>query len=309
MNWFDTHAHLDGFAAAGNLAAVLNRAANAGVTQICAIGGSPAANDLAVRLAQEYPAQLHAAVGYDRDQAKLPSHNTTLTTLATHPAVVAIGEIGLDYYYSADTAPAQRDLFENMLSLALASRKPVIVHSRAADDDTIAMLTDFSTAWKKSFHSVENSPKTFPYHGKNQPDFPRHGKIIPEFSTPWKNNFHAMENGSPAPPPGVLHCFTGNASFAAELAALGFFISFSGIVTFKNAASLRAIARDVPANQLLIETDCPYLTPVPFRGKLNEPAHVVHVGEQVARVRGIPPAELAAQTFANARRLFQQEKR
>ena len=297
MHWFDTHAHLDGFAAEGRVPEILARAAAAGVTHICAVGGTPAGNDCAVQLARQHPGHLHAAVGLDRDQAERPRDaeaSAALAELAADSAVVAIGETGLDYYYSADTAPAQRALFEDMLALALRARKPVIVHSRYADADTIAMLTDFSTAWKKLFHSVEKSEKTFPYRGKNEPNFPHCGK--------------PAENASAPPPPGVLHCFTGDADFAAELAALGFFISFSGIVTFNNADPLRAVARDVPAEQVLVETDCPYLTPKPFRGRVNEPAYVAHVGERMAEVRGVPAADMAALTTANARRLFQLEK-
>lgn len=115
-----------------------------------------------------------------------------------------------------------------------------------------------------------------------------------------------MEN---PPPPGILHCFTGAAAFAEELLALGFLISFSGIVSFNNAGPLRDVARLVPEDRLLIETDCPYLTPKPFRGKVNEPAYVARVAEVLAAARGAEPAALAAATFANAERVFQWEGR
>ena len=266
MKLFDTHAHFDTFAAEGTVAAVLERAAAAGVARMCAVGSSEASNELVARLAQEHPEQLVAAVGYDRDQIGKPHDFDRLAALAEAPGVAAVGEIGLDYYYSAETAPVQRALFAKMLAFAAARRKPVIVHSRYADDDTVEMLGDFSTLWKKSFHSVEKSP-----------------------------------------PPGVLHCFTGDAAFAEELLALGYLISFSGIISFNNAGPLREVAKLVPEDRLLIETDCPYLTPKPFRGKVNEPAYVARVAEVLAAARGTDAAALAETTFANALRLFQLE--
>ena len=270
MKLFDTHAHFDPFAADGSVGAVLARAAAAGVARMCAVGSSAESNELVVALAQAHPEALVAAVGYDRDQLEKPCDLAALSALAARPGVVAVGEIGLDYYYSAETAPAQRALFGQMLAFAAERKLPVIVHSRYADDDTVEMLGEFSTAWKKVFHGVENS-------------------------------------GAPIPPPGILHCFTGDAAFAEELLALGFYISFSGIVSFNNAGPLREVARQIPGDRLLIETDCPYLTPTPFRGKVNEPAYVARVAEVLADARGVEAAALAETTFANARRIYQLE--
>ena len=266
MVLFDTHAHFDAFEAEGSVAAVLARAAAAGVARMCAVGSSEASNELVVRLAQAHPEALVAAVGYDRDQLDRPRGAEKLAELATRPGVAAVGEIGLDYYYSAETAPAQRALFGQMLEFAAERKLPVVVHSRYADDDTVDLLGDFSTAWKKVFHGVENLP-----------------------------------------PPGLLHCFTGDAAFAEELLALGFMVSFSGIVSFNNAGPLREVAKLIPADRLLIETDCPYLTPKPFRGKVNEPAFVARVAEVLAEARGVDAAALAESTFANAKRVFQLE--
>ena len=266
MVLFDTHAHFDAFEAEGSVAAVLARAAAAGVARMCVVGSSEASNELVVRLAQAHPEALVAAVGYDRDQLDQPRDMDRLAALAVDPAVVAVGEIGLDYYYSAETAPAQRALFGQMLEFAAERKLPVVVHSRYADDDTVDLLGEFSTAWKKVFHGVEN-----------------------------------------VPPPGLLHCFTGDAAFAEELLALGFMVSFSGIVSFNNAGPLREVAKLVPEDRLLIETDCPYLTPKPFRGKVNEPAFVARVAEVLAEARGVDAAALAETTFANALRIFQLE--
>ena len=302
VKWFDTHAHFDSFAADGSVAAVLARAAAAGVARMCAVGSSAAANDLVVRLAREHPAALVAAVGYDRDQLDHPRDVEKLAALAADPAVVAVGEIGLDYYYSAETAPAQRALFGQMLEFAAERKLPVIVHSRCADDDTVEMLGEFSTAWKKVFHSVEKSAPD--PHGLapwvNQVDGDALVNVSPRSPT-------AQGGGGPIPPPGILHCFTGDAAFAEELLALGFFISFSGIVSFNNAGPLREVTKLVPADRLLVETDCPYLTPKPFRGKVNEPAFVARVAEVLAEARGADAAALAETTFANALRIFQME--
>ena len=298
MTLFDTHAHFDSFAAEGGVDQVLARAAAAGVARICAVGSSEASNDLVARLAQEHPAQLVAAVGYDRDQVDKPCDVAKLSALADGPGVVAVGETGLDYYYSADTAPDQRRLFARMLEFALDRRLPVVVHSRYADDETLDLLGEFSTAWKKVFHSMEKKTERFPQHGKTEADF----------STAWKpppDLFHSVEKE--VPPPGILHCFTGDMAFAEALLAMGFMISFSGIVSFNNAGPLREVARHMPLDRLLVETDCPYLTPKPFRGKVNEPAFVVRVAEVVAEARDSDAIDIAAATFANALRVFQRE--
>ena len=266
MKLFDTHAHFDLFEEKGTVPAVLARAEEAGVERICAVGSAEASNALAVRLASERPDRIVAAVGYDRDQVDKPRDMEKLAALASRPGVVAVGEIGLDYYYSAETAPAQRVLCGQMLEFAAERGLPVLVHSRYADQDTVAMLTEFSTVWKKVFHGMENPP-----------------------------------------PPGVLHCFTGDAGLAEALLALGFYISFSGIVSFHNAGPLREVARRVPEDRCLIETDCPYLTPRPYRGKVNEPAYAARVAEVLAEARGVPAEAMAAATFANARRVFQLE--
>ena len=267
MMFFDTHAHFDTFEAEGTTRAVLARAATAGVARMCAVGSSEASNALVVKLAQEHPDTLVAAVGYDRDQLDKPRDMERLSALASQPGVVAVGEIGLDYYYSAETAPAQRVLCGQMLEFAAERRLPVIIHSRYADEDTLDMLGEFSTVWKKVFHRVENRP-----------------------------------------PPGIVHCFTGDLAFAENLLGLGYMISFSGIVSFNNAGPLREVAWHVPEDRLLIETDCPYLTPKPHRGRSNEPAFVVRVAEVLAEARGTTVESLAALTFSNAEKVFQLEK-
>ena len=290
-HWYDTHAHLDDFAAVGTLDAVLSRAAAAGVTRVCAMGGSPDANRLAVRLATDRPETLVAAVGYDRDLAAASPDLAELRDLAQAPAVRAIGEIGLDYFYDPDGAAAQRALFDKMLALALDLRLPVCVHSRDADSDTLAALRDFSNHWKKIFQSLEKTPEIFQPLEKN---FPIIGK---KFSNHWKT----------FPPPGILHCYTRGPEMAEELLDLGFYISFSGILSFNNAGPLREVASRIPIDRLLVETDSPYLAPKPYRGKTCEPMYTARTGEVLAEARGVDPAAIAAATTANAFRVFRTE--
>ena len=255
--FIDTHVHFDRFVRDGSFPAVLQRAKEAKVFEMMAIGGSPAANELALRLAGEHPGRIFAAAGYDRDEAEAPPDFEPLRELLADPFVKAVGEIGLDYYYGKEHAAAQRRLLEEQLALAVEYEKPVVVHTRDADDDTLALLRAFASAW----------------------------------------------SGDPGRK-GVIHCFTRDYAFARAVLDLGFMISFSGIVTFANAEALRETAKRIPGDRLLIETDAPYLAPVPFRGRLNEPALVVHTAERLAEVRGVLLESLAEQTARNARFLF-----
>lgn len=252
--YFDSHFHLDHFHLKQDVAGMLERAADAGVTRMLAIGGSDAANDLARQTAMAYPRQLWCSAGYDRDLA--PGWDGDLSRLRPLLAldqVVAVGECGIDYFHNTGSPAEQKRLFGAMLDLAVAFGKPVIVHSREADADTLEMLTAFCRNW---------------------PD--------------------------PARCPAVLHCFTGSKDFAAALLDLNLMISFSGIVSFNNAADLREVAAMIPDDRLLIETDSPYLAPVPHRGKRNEPAFVPHVAEVLARVRDCTPEVIGQLTTANA---------
>ncbi len=254
----DSHAHLDTFDEAGDVEAMLNRARDAGVRAVVAIGGSPEANRRTVRLAAAYPGRVFGTAGYDRDLAPRPPPVEDAAACLDQPGMVAVGETGLDYHYEPETATDQKRLFAAMLELAAERTKPVVVHSRDADDDTFAMLREYTRNWK----------------------------------------------GDPGGP-GVLHCFTGNRAFARKLLDLGMMISFSGIVTFRNADSLREAAQLVPSDRTLIETDAPYLAPVPHRGKSNEPAYVVHVAETLATVRGVDVETIKRETALNTATLFQ----
>lgn len=258
MTWWDTHFHLDSFALKESIPELLAEAAQAEVAFLTAIGGSDEANNLALSTAKSHPDRLVCSVGHDRDLA--PGWNGdlgALPSLADEPEVVAIGECGLDYFHNCGTQEEQHRLFQANLDLSLHCGKPVVVHSRAADADTLELLKAFSDQWKDSDR-----------------------------------------------PCAVLHCFTGDAAFARSLIGINVMISFSGILTFKNAASIREAAVSLPDEWILVETDSPYLAPEPHRGERNQPARVPLVGKVLAEIRNQSPEEIADITTRNAARLF-----
>jgi len=256
MDIYDTHAHFS--EDREKTAATLARAHAEGVTRLMAVGGSPELNRAALLAQSLAPDATRLALGADRDQVGGSRTNEELVDAvrALHAAhnCAAVGEIGIDFHYSPDTAKAQCDLFARQLALADELSLPVVIHTREADDATLGVLDEV------------------PWHS----DTPR----------------------------GVIHCFTGNPDFARKLLDRNFFISISGIVTFRAADNVRKSALIVPDERLLVETDSPFLAPVPMRGKENEPAFVVHTVKFLANLRGVSAEDLAARTFANAVSLF-----
>lgn len=179
-----------------------------------------------------------------------------LVRLADHPKIIAIGETGLDYYRLEGDLEWQRERFRTHIRASRATRKPLIIHTRAASEDTLRIMREEGAGTDK-------------------------GGVA-----------------------GVMHCFTESLAVAEAAIDMGFYISFSGIVTFKSARDLQAVARAVPLEKMLIETDAPYLAPVPFRGKTNEPAFVRHVAEFIATLRGEPLEDIARSTTNNFFNLF-----
>ncbi len=262
---YDTHAHfdllVDSAAPDGGIPALLQRAKDAGVTRMLAVGGTPAANRQALALARQYPAHIRAAAALDRRQSPAPAELADLENLLAEPELAAVGETGLDFCHGRRDDPAPRRLFRRMLELARNHRLPVIVHCRDADREILEDLAAHATGWTGAPDAI-----------------------------------------------GVLHCFTGGPNYARRLLDLGFYISFSGIITFKNAAEIRAAAAMVPDDRLLLETDAPFLAPEPLRSRRNEPAFLPHTAACLAQIRGRPLAEIAQCTTANALRLFQRGK-
>ena len=250
----DTHAHLSFPDVASDLPATVARAAAAGVNRIVSVATDLADAQRVLTVAGQYPG-VFASVGLhpnhipDSWRADLEQ----IAELADQAKVVAIGETGLDYFRSRDQAAAQQEMFQAHLELARHRHLPVIIHCRAADADTLAMVR------------------------ANVPDW-----------RPW----------------GVMHCFAGNTQMALDCIELGLLISFTGILTFKNADALRTVAGAVPLESLLLETDSPYLAPIPQRGQRNEPAFIPHIAEALAKLKGVAVEELARVTTANAQRLF-----
>jgi len=251
----DSHCHLDrlDLAPFGNeFSGLMASSREAGIDHILCVSIDLESYPAMLDLVNSYP-DVSVSVGVhpnDRDRRE-PSPEE-LVQLAEHSRNVAIGETGLDYFRSEGDLEWQRERFRRHIAAARESGKPLIIHTRAARDDTIAIMRQ------------EN----------------------------------AREAG------GVMHCFTEDWSMAKQALDLGFYISFSGIITFKNAADLREVAQKVPAERLLIETDAPYLAPVPHRGKPNLPHYVTHVADCVAELRGISPEAIADLTAENFFRLF-----
>lgn len=203
-------------------------------------------------LAEAHP-NVYATVGVHPDHEDCAELSVgQLAALADHPRVVGIGETGLDYFRLTGDLEWQRERFRTHIRAARTCGKPLVVHTRAAADDTLRIMRE------------EN----------------------------------AGEAG------GVMHCFTESLAVAETALDLGFHISFSGIVSFKNAAALREVAAAVPLERMLIETDAPYLAPVPHRGKINQPGYVKHVAEAIAQVRGLAPEAVGEATTENFFRLF-----
>jgi TatD DNase family protein len=248
----DSHCHLDFPELSDNLPAVLDAMATNRVTHALCISVNLPDLPRVHRIAAEHP-NLYASAGVHPDQEDTSDPSVAeLMALAARPKVVAIGETGLDYYRLSGDLSWQRERFRRHIRAARDCAKPLVVHTRAAAADTLAIMRE--------------------------------------------------ERASDAG--GVMHCFTETWDVAQAAMDLGFHISFSGIVTFKNATDLKDVARRVPLDRMLIETDSPYLAPVPFRGKTNQPAYVRHVAEEIARLREIPLEEVAAATSANFFRLF-----
>ena len=256
----DSHAHLD-YEYDVSTEELLRNAKEAGVEKIITIAATVDSLDRAKNLADRFT-ELYFTSGIHPHDAKDFSSEIAekIKQLAQHPKCVAIGELGLDYHYDLSDRSTQFSVFTAQTALALELGKPIIVHTREADADTLKILAPFA----KSF--LEQWPDRSP---------------------------------------GVIHCFTGDRALAEACLQLGFYISFSGILTFKNAEDLREIVRTVvPLDKIMVETDSPYLAPIPHRGKKNQPAFTKFVAEKVAELKGLSLPELAKYTTANTSRLF-----
>ena len=250
----DTHCHVIDDAFGEGPDAVLERAQSAGVTAFVCVGvGGLDAARRAVQLA-ERRADVVATVGIHPHDASswAPELERDLVDLLAHERVVAVGEVGLDHHYDHSPRDAQERCFRRFVNLAREVRKPLVIHTRSAKQQTLSVLKEEG----------------------------------------------ARDVG------GVIHCFSEDVEFARAVLELGFYVSFSGIVTFRNAVSVQEAARFAPTDRILLETDAPYLAPVPLRGKRCEPAFVVHTARRMAELRGVAFDALVQQTSENAERCF-----
>lgn len=251
----DTHCHLDRLE---DVPAALEFARHHGLTGMITIGTrwSERARQLALTAHDSPELRVWCALGTHPDHAHeeaLPSLDEMLTALEA-PQVVAIGESGLDYFHGTEAVkPAQQASFRRHIEAARVTGLPLVIHTRQADDDTIAILRD------------EHEKGAFPF---------------------------------------LIHCFASGAKLAEAALALGGYLSFSGLLTFKKCEEIREVARHAPEDRLLVETDSPFLAPVPKRGKPNTPGYVVHTAQRLAEERGMTMEQLAAVTRANTQRLF-----
>jgi TatD DNase family protein len=248
----DSHCHLDFPELQKDLPILLDNMAQNKVTHALCISVTLAEFPQVLALAEAHE-NLYASAGVHPDYPDIPEPSVEqLVALANHPKVVAIGETGLDYYRLQGDLEWQRERFRIHIRAARETKKPLVVHTRAAAEDTLRIMREESA---------------------DQPG-------------------------------GVLHCFTESWEVAEAALEMGFYISFSGIVTFKNALELKEVARRVPLNRMLIETDSPYLAPMPYRGKTNQPAYVKHVAEHIAQLRNLSVETIAAETSNNFFNLF-----
>lgn len=251
----DSHCHLDRLNLEkhnNQLSSAIEAATSRGVQQLLCVGISVDNRQAVVDIAERYP-QVVSSVGVHPLDVKAGlATEDDLVSWSQHPKVVALGESGLDYYYSEEDKALQQESFVIHLQAAKRVQLPVIVHTRDAREDTLRLIAT-----------------------------------------------HGCEDAA-----GVLHCFTENWDMAKRAIDMNYMISISGIVTFKNATELRDVVKQIPMDRLLVETDSPYLAPVPFRGKPNEPQYVREVAEYIAELKGISFAELAATTTSNFYRLF-----
>ena len=252
----DTHAHIDMDAFDDDRSEVIQRAKDNGVDYILNIGCDIESSLRSMELAERYDF-IYATAGIHPHDVKRIDNQTydQLRQILAHPKMIALGEIGLDFYKNYSPPDQQKEHLRKQVELSRKLQKPIIIHCRDANDDTIAILSDY--------FSKDASARS-----------------------------------------GIFHCFSGNQELANRALEMGFYISFSGSVTFKKSDELRAIAKTIPSDRLFVETDCPFLAPVPKRGKRNEPSYVTHTAQLIADIRGLDIKDVQRTTTLNFFELF-----
>lgn len=249
----DSHSHIGFEELKDNLPQLIERAEKCGVEKILTVACSPEQIDDLKEILDTYE-NIYGAFGvHPNESHTLISENELTKIITSHPKIIGVGETGLDYYYEYAPKNKQKENFVTHINVARKLNKPLIIHTRSADDDTVEILTN---SYKEGMFK------------------------------------------------GVLHCFTGTRQLAECALNLGFYISASGVITFKKSEDLREIFKSVPLERLLVETDAPYLAPVPFRGKQNEPAFIPYTLQTLAEIKGIAIDKMAEVTSENFKHLF-----
>lgn len=248
--YFNTHSHLNSEELYENRDVFIQNALNNQVSYIVVAGYDLESSYKAVSIAHEYPF-IYATVGISPNDCLNTNDDDLkeIEVLLQDPKVVALGEIGLDYYWDEVPRSKQKDIFIKQIEIAKRYQKPIVIHARDAYEDTYDILKEAS------------------YYG-------------------------------------IMHCYSGSTEMAKRFIEIGFDISLAGPVTFKNARVPKQVATEIDINHLLIETDCPYLTPHPYRGKLNEPANVVYIAQEIANLKGMVIEDIGRITTFNAKKIF-----
>lgn len=251
MTWIDLHTHLDKLEEGPDEA--LKNAAAVGIEKVVTIGTEPEDLPVVLELTRRYPGHVFCTLGIHPHEGVryTPEVGAFIEQNISNPAVIAVGEIGLDYYYEQSPKDEQREAFRAQLDIAARAGLPVEIHTRDAEQDTVDIL----------------------------------------------NEYRGRVNG-------IIHCFTGTRWLAEKSLDLGFNISISGIVTFKNADDLRSTVKFLPLDRMHVETDAPFLAPVPMRGRKNTPAYMLHTAQFVADLKGVPLPQFKEQMWKNAVTLF-----
>ena len=247
----DTHSHINFEDYKENFDSFIEELKNNEIENVVIPGVEPTTFNEIINLSEKYD-MLYSAIGVHPSEAKTYNQEVEkeIYKLCKHKKVIAIGEIGLDYYWEQETKELQKEVFRKQLKIAEELKIPVLIHDREAHEDTFEILQEFN-----------------------------------------------LENV-------IFHCFSGNADFAKKCIEKGYYIAIGGVVTFKNAKDLKEVAKIVPLDKLLLETDAPYLAPVPYRGKLNSPAYLKYIAQEIENLKEIDIKEVKKQTTQNAQKIF-----
>lgn len=251
----DTHAHLNDDRLYNNISEIIKSANQVGVSDIVCVAYDLPSSIVACEIANNNQ-HVYATIGIHPHEAKTFSKETKeqLIELAKNKKVVAVGEIGLDFFYNLSSQETQKKIFCNQLELANSLSLPVVIHTRDAISETLQILNE---------------------------------------------NKHLLNNG------GILHCFSGNLDFAKQVISFGFVLGIGGTITFKNSQELQNVIKNVPLEKIVLETDCPYLTPVPYRGKfLNEPKFIPVIAKQIAEILNTTTEKIDEITTKNAKKVY-----